>query len=488
LARLQLFLPLILWAVWIAHPTEPLMAPWIGTTSYFLALALIVLLVRRMAYRAMIATYRNAPRVTERFHQSVFGARLLILALHLAALLYLGLGQVILAVLGRAATLQSLPAIVSMVPVLLAWIGLMWSRYPLDRAIREQNILPAINAGDLIHPVPTLREYLVGGIRLQILFMLAPVLLGLLLRDGIRLVAAHYGHGDNESVDMVASILPISLIILLAPEILRRVLPTEPLPPSPLRSRLEALCQRLNLRYRDILIWRTHHSLGNAAVMGLIPQVRYVMLSDLLLETMTPRQIEAVFAHEAGHIVHRHLAWYVVFSLIFVLWAGGLLDFASGWISKSLVDSMPFNVLVSFMGVGAFFVVFGSLSRSFERQADLFAARSLNASEDDGPVDPIGVETFSSALTTIARINRMPIDASELVAGRNAIMRSYIRLVHYTANWLHGSIRSRVDYLYSLPANPARAERFDRRMAIIRILLLTALCATTGWVLTSMMH
>ena len=80
------------------------------------------------------------------------------------------------------------------------------------------------------------------------------------------------------------------------------------------------------------------------------------------------------------------------------------------------------------------------------------------------------------------------VDASEQIAGRNVFMRFYIRLVHHTANWLHGSIRSRVDYLYSLPDNPARAARFDRRMAMIRILLLTALCATTGWVLTSLLR
>ena len=74
-----------------------------------------------------------------------------------------------------------------------------------------------------------------------------------------------------------------------------------------------ALCRRVGMRYRDILLWRTQNNMGNAAVMGLVPQVRYILLSDLLLETMTESQIEAVFAHELGHIVHRHMAWYIVF-------------------------------------------------------------------------------------------------------------------------------------------------------------------------------
>ena len=67
------------------------------------------------------------------------------------------------------------------------------------------------------------------------------------------------------------------------------------------------------MRYRDILVWRTHSNMGNAAVMGILPHMRYVLLSDLLLETMTDEQIEAVFAHEMGHVVHRHMAWFVLF-------------------------------------------------------------------------------------------------------------------------------------------------------------------------------
>ena len=66
----------------------------------------------------------------------------------------------------------------------------------------------------------------------------------------------------------------------------------------------------------EILLWQTNNNMGNAAVMGVVPQVRYILLSDLLLQTMTDRQIEAVFAHEAGHVVHRHIAWYGVFVVI----------------------------------------------------------------------------------------------------------------------------------------------------------------------------
>ena len=46
--------------------------------------------------------------------------------------------------------------------------------------------------------------------------------------------------------------------------------------------------------------------------MGVLPWMRYVLLSDVLLERMSD-EIEAVFAHELGHVVHRHMTWYIIF-------------------------------------------------------------------------------------------------------------------------------------------------------------------------------
>ena len=119
------------------------------------------------------------------------------------------------------------------------------------------------------------------------------------------------------------SLLSAGSVFLLAPAILRHVLNTRPLADSPLRQRLEAMCKTAGLGYREILLWHTDNHMGNAAVMGVMPWVRYILLSDLLLETMTDRQIEAVFAHELGHVAHRHLIWSGVFVIILMLVAVG---------------------------------------------------------------------------------------------------------------------------------------------------------------------
>ena len=166
-----------------------------------------------------------------------------------------------------------------------------------------------------------------SNLRLQLLFMIVPVCLIVALHDLIRLgamlaVGTKWGVTDPENP--FTWLVGAAVIFLFAVADLRRVLHTEPLANSPLRRRLEALCRRTGVTAGEILLWRTGNNVGNAAVMGFVPRFRVpFLLSDLLLETMTDEQIEAVFAHELGHIVHRHMAWLVVFIVVLVCQPGG---------------------------------------------------------------------------------------------------------------------------------------------------------------------
>ena len=487
MSRLQLLFPLIFWAIWLGQRGEPVVAPWMGSAIYAMSLALVVVLMRRWARRAMRGTTFRSVQATSRFHQAMFAARWAILAIHGVALLYLGFGDLILATgitfRGHA---EAPAALVSSIPVVLAWIGLIWAQYPLDRAIREQNALAALNAGESIFEPPSLRQYIASNARLQVLSLLAPVAIAILLRDAVLLALDAAGMPRDGTNEVIATLMSAGFVFIVGPEILRRELPVQRLPDSPLRDRLEAMCKRLGLRYREILVWRTHFSFCNAAVMGLVPRFRYILLSDLLLDTMDDRQVEAVFAHEAGHVMHRHMTWYVVFAVVFFLWLGAA-ETIVGWIfwSGHVPVQVPLETIMFGIGVLAFFLIFGSLSRSFERQADLFAARTISRAPAED-VQPDGVEVFNSALAHVARLNNMPLDARQFAHGRGRIGRVYASLVHHAGTWLHGSIRARMDYLRSLPNNPARTSRFDRRMTAIRIALLVALCSTTAWVITSM--
>lgn len=488
MARLQLLIPLIIWATWLAYRT-PALVPWAwGAAIYGLSLALVVVGMRRMARRAMNRTTIRSVRATAVFHQIMFTARWLVIVIHAVALFVLGWGEVVLATgVTSHGAWESLGALLSIVPVALAWIGLAWAQYPLERAVREQNVLSAFNLGEAYFDPPTIGQYVANATRLQVFSLLAPVACAILLRDLLLVIAHTRGvdrTNESEALSMLASAM---VIFLVGPEILRAVLPVRRLPDGPLRTRLEAMCERLGMSYRQILLWDTHHTLCNAMVMGLIPQFRYILLSDLLIRTMDERQIEAVFAHEAGHVKHRHLTWFVVFAIVFLLW----LDEAHSLLTSALDDSrffqhLPVEAIMACVGVTGFFVIFGLLSRSFERQADLFAARNVIAPGDEVRVDPEGVAVFNSALQQVAQINNMPIDAEPFVARGGWFRRWFGALAHHAANWRHGSIRARMEYLQSLPANPRRTEQFDRRMTVLRIALLIALCSTAGWVITSL--
>src|SRR5205823_3726448 len=193
------------------------------------------------------------------------------------------------------------------VGILGAWSRLL-ARRVRTRYARKQ----------LVHVPPTFRSYFLNILRLQILFTVVPILLILAVHDVVMVVLwrGFHTHIEGTATEGIVSFCSAVVIFFFAPVILRHVLHTQSLPASPLRTRLETMCKAHRMRYRDILLWRTDHNMGNAAVMGIAGPVRYILLSDLLLETMTDEQIEAVFAHEIGHVRHKHLAWLTAFLLL----------------------------------------------------------------------------------------------------------------------------------------------------------------------------
>ena len=48
-------------------------------------------------------------------------------------------------------------------------------------------------------------------------------------------------------------------------------------------------------------------------VVGVLPFIRSVMLTDRLMEELLPDEVEAVFGHEIGHIKHHHMLYYLTF-------------------------------------------------------------------------------------------------------------------------------------------------------------------------------
>lgn len=478
MSRIELIIPLVLWAAWCKDMQEPAVAWPIGLAILIAGLALLVMLMRAWATVALRRSDLHHTAPLRRFQAARFPSHMFVLVMQASALFVLGWGNVVLKIFPWP---QYTPAILlSMLPVLVSWIGLAWARFPVDQALRESDALRRAEIGEPVFNAPTLGQYLWQYIRLNILVMLLPSCLILLVRDAVAIIMIKSGRQVTDTWEMIGWAISIAGILLLGGELFRRILPTQPMPETwAIRDRLLAFSKRINLRYRELLLWNTHHQMANAMVAGLIPQLRYVMMSDLLIARLSDDQIEAVFAHEAGHFVHRHMSWYIVFMITFML--------AFSWLLTLIVYLFPqlqsHEAAVELAGGGLFvvlfFVLFGMLSRSFERQADVFGARSLSSTEGhplQSGVNDRGAGVFSSALENVGELNHMPVQSMTIRHG-NVIKRLYLAFADHVNNWLHGSIPSRVHYLLTLPRNPDKLKRFDRHMLVVRLILLSTLVA-----------
>ena len=278
------------------------------------------------------------------------------------------------------------------------------------------------------------------------------------------------------------------------------------MPDSPLRRRLDDMCRRAGVRYRKILVWNTNNHVGNAAVMGVLPWVRYVLLSDVLLERMNDREIESVFAHELGHIVHRHMTWYALFFVLLAL--GGIVVGAA---FSKIPDTGAIYGVVSTVtpaaGLGLFVLLFGALSRRCERQADVYAARTMEMINSEQllaseglleqrqlllgghapPVSPptasqtsvgrVGATAFAGALRRVAVINNIPIEPQREPGEGfwSRIAQFADSVLELANNWLHGSIASRMKYVEHLSSDSRLTGEFDRTMSFLYFSLLFAL-------------
>src|SRR5205814_5592495 len=114
---------------------------------------------------------------------------------------------------------------------------------------------------------------------------------------------------------------------------------------------------------------------------------------------------------------------------------------------------------MTLVGFGGFVVAFGYVSRRFERQADVFAARTLerqltpltsdnaviavtprSAPRARSHVGPLGASIFASALERVALINNMPIGARPPVEGTfvQRLVGWAEQFADLANNWLHG--------------------------------------------------
>lgn len=226
----------------------------------------------------------------------------------------------------------------------------------------------------------------------------------------------------------------VGLLLAILPLLLRLTLAARPLSSGPLRDRLTELCRRQGFRWGELLSVPTSGlGLANAFIVGLPVPVRYVFFTDAILAGMRPELLECVLAHEIMHAKRRHILYYLFFSLGFVLLGALAGEFLSA------VGARPAAAVLFVLGVwGLFwFVIFGFVSRRFESEADLGAARL----DGEGPAPYSSARRMAAALETVAALNRVPVRAW---------------------SWRHFSILTRIRILVQAELAPGWGESFEK--------------------------
>ena len=218
-----------------------------------------------------------------------------------------------------------------------------------------------------------------------------------------------------------------SLLVLL-PGFVRMSWNTTPMPPGDSRAVLDGLARRAEFRYRELLLWRTGNLVANAAIVGFGPRGRMILFSDALLNRLAPRELAAVFGHEMGHSLRRHL-------FAFLSWTLGLVLVAD-WLSTEVEAQLEQPELwLGGMLLGlpvTWYLTLGWASRRFELDADLVSVELTG--------DP---EALAAAL--------------EKVSGKSGRERD---------SWRHFSTAKRVRFLQAWAKDPKIGDRLRRRLGI----------------------
>ena len=379
----------------------------------------------------------------------------------LAGLILLGYGRWITQDLGLDRwPLASEAAAVApfVVALLLNWV----LEYPLHRMTRLR-LAGAMALTDR-RPPPgrTLRQFLANNVRHHLLFILVPVGLIVGVTDALELyVGPRLPRESGPWILAAGSLAAAAGVFVISPLLIVRIWRTERLEDGPLRRELEAMSRRMHLRYRDMLVWKSGGVIANAGVIGLLPTLRYVLLSDALLAQMPDRHVRAIFAHEAGHVKHRHILFAVLFVLVVVTFCSLTAEVVERVVGMTMWQGQ--GIALALVAV-SFAVGFGWISRRFERQSDVTAAWVSSWEHDDGvdaddTVTPAGAEVFAEALEGVAYLNGMRVAGS---------------------NWRHGSIAWRVSYIRWLGGRRGSRREIDRVVRRIKGVVLLGLALMAG--------
>ncbi|MGO9312511.1 MAG: M48 family metalloprotease [Syntrophobacteraceae bacterium] len=236
--------------------------------------------------------------------------------------------------------------------------------------------------------------------------------------------------------------------VLFGPWLIVRMWGCEPLPQDYKRAELERFCSYHNFRMGGLLLWPVFGlEMLTAGVFGILPGLRYILITSGLLDALEISELKAVVAHEMGHVRKKHMLLFVLLFIMFIKFASDLTDtltllalsnrtifkwyvtpgdFAASMVS--LLTVLPVIVLM----VLFFRFIFGYFLRNSERQADLYAMELI------GDPQPL-ISSLEKIAFRSGRIEDLP-------------------------SWHHFSIRQRVQCLTEASQNRGLVRRQNRKL------------------------
>jgi Zn-dependent protease with chaperone function len=228
----------------------------------------------------------------------------------------------------------------------------------------------------------------------------------------------------------------VVFFLIFAPVFITRMWDCKSLADTEIKEAIAVYCRSQGVKFKDIMSWDAlNGTLVTAGVIGLVAPFRYLMITPELMNLLDKDEILGVVSHEVGHVKKRHLLYYLLFFLGFIVLGMGLM----GWLNISayfifpidFINSETFGYIFIFSHL-LFFIIYirfvlGYFMRNFERQADTYCFAS--------GVDP------------------------------NHLITSFMKLGAHVGddgkkpNWHHYNISQRIDFLRECKDNPGEITR-----------------------------
>ena len=349
-----------------------------------------------------------------------------------------------------------LPLIVLFAPWFAA-VGVAW----VARARIESRLLGRA------HPAPSPRSTVLAGLRRNAI-VIVPLFVLIGLQEAVHVLGELGWEGARNAARWMQHLpllqlgVYVALILLLAPLLPRIVswlTKATPLPPGTLRARLEDAAEAMHLRYNELLVWNTQGRILNAMVVGFTGGSRRILFTDRLLGEMPADEVAAVFMHEAGHAKLKHLPLYLVLFLSFAL----LFHAAEPFLRELGIP--PLVVLIGHLAI-FWFVLLGTVSRRFEREADLYGVDRAQAHDPDAGL--------------------LPLDgrAEPVPAGAVHLIRAFRRLQRLTSGRMpthrHGSLEERMRHVAAYATSPSVRAAERRRFRHVRLAIFALAAIAVG--------